>query len=217
MRLHALDGDKEIIVVDGGSQDATVAIAREHARVIVSGRGRGRQMNAGAQVARGCYLVFVHADCVLARDALAEVKRTLAQGGVVAGCFRQRIAGTHSLYRLIERCADWRAARWQICYGDSGLFLERLQFERVGGFPDVALFEDLGIARRLRRAGRIALAAAVIEVSPRRWEAHGVVRTTVFNWLLTLAFLSGVPEETLSRLYYHAPHWPRSGQGLEPS
>src|SRR5262245_51569840 len=109
--LNALQGDKEIIVADGGSTDGTPELAAPLARVVKSERGRGRQMNVAARAAAGRILVFVHADCVLEAGALEEIAGLLASDDVAAGCFRQRITSQRLAYRLIERCANWRT-RW---------------------------------------------------------------------------------------------------------
>jgi rSAM/selenodomain-associated transferase 2 len=202
-RLAALEGDKEIVVVDGGGNEAGLAAAeRVGARVVAGRDGRGPQLNAGAQAARGERLLFLHADCWLDDGALLDVERTLAQPGVGAGVFCQRIDRRGVAYRTIELAAAWRARLLRCPYGDSGLFLARAAFERIGGFPDLPLCEDLAMGRRLRRLGRVAVARRCVHLSARRWERHGLVRTTLLNWWIAGAFLLGASPDKLYRLYY---------------
>lgn len=202
-RLAALRGDKEIVVADGGGNDAAAAACeRSGARRIGCRAGRGPQMNAGAAQARGERLLFLHADCWLDDAALDEVERGLARRDVGCGVFRQSIEGGRLAYRLIERAAGLRAALLRCPYGDSGLFLRRADFERIGGFPDLPLCEDLAMAGRLRRLGRVLLARSRVHLSPRRWERDGVLRTTLRNWGIGGAFLLGVAPAKLYRLYY---------------
>ncbi len=202
-RLAALAGAKELIVADGGGNDeAREACERAGARVVAARAGRGPQMNAGAATARGDHLLFLHADAWLDDGALLEVERRLADPAIGAGVFRQRIEGARLAYRFIERAASLRAGLLRCPYGDSGLFLRRSGFERAGGFPELPLCEDLGMARRLRPLGRLVVAQARVHVSARRWERHGVVRTTLLNWGIAGAFLLGVAPERLYRIYY---------------
>jgi rSAM/selenodomain-associated transferase 2 len=202
-RLAALEGDKELIVADGGGNDEARPVADSlGARWVQCDVGRGPQMNAAAAQARGDELLFVHADAWLDGGALVEARRALAREGVAVATFRQRIEGERRAYRWIERAASWRARVLRCPYGDSGLFLRRADFERIGGFPDLPICEDLGIARRLRRLGRLVVVAARVHVSPRRWERHGVVKATLLNWGVAGAFLSGVAPERLYRMYY---------------
>jgi GT2 family glycosyltransferase len=162
-------------------------------------------MNAGARCARGERLLFLHADCWLDDDALAEGEELLHDRANGAAVFRQRIEGERLAYRMIERAATFRAVVLRAPYGDSGLLLRRVDFERVGGFPEIPLCEDLGFARRLRPLGRVAVARSRIHLSPRRWVEHGVMRTTLLNWWIAAAFLAGVAPSSLYRLYYGRP------------
>jgi rSAM/selenodomain-associated transferase 2 len=203
-RLAGQEGD-EVIVADASSPDGTADLARhEGARVIDSPRGRGVQQNRGAAAASGHALVFLHADCRLEEGAIAVLRRFLAgHPRVAAGCFRMRVAAEHPLYRGIELAAHLRAGLLGLPYGDQGLFVTRRAFEQVGGFPEVPLMEDLGLAMRLRRLGRVAVLSPRIFVSPRRWAEHGIIGQTLRNWALTAAAAVGVPVSTLARFYPH--------------
>lgn len=201
-RLAALPVEHEIIVVDGGSQDGTREIAAEYGLCVGAPRARGTQLRAGAEAARGDPLVFVHADCWIDAEAIDSALEVLA-AGAVAGCFRQRIEASGNLYRWIEQAAFWRATWLRSLYGDSGLFLPRVTYERAGGHPAVPLFEDVLLSRRLRSLGRLAVAPrGHIHVSPRRWQERGPVRTTLLNWSLEMGFLAGISPQRLARWYY---------------
>lgn len=206
-RLLSLRGEKEWIVAGAESEADGDRNGFEFARsfgatFVRAPAGRGPQLNAGARRARGERLLFLHADCWLDDGALAEGQELLADPRNGAVVFRQRIEGERLAYRLIERAASFRAATLRTPYGDSGLLLRRVDFERVGGFPEIPLCEDLGIARRLRPLGRIAVARSRIHLSPRRWEEHGVMRTTLLNWWIAASFLAGVAPQRLYHLYY---------------
>lgn len=196
-------GDVEIVVVDGGSTDGTAerAAAAGADVVLESPRGRARQQNAGARAASGETLLFLHADCRLGDDAAKAVHKALRRPDVVGGCFRQRIDADGRLYRWLERGNDLRAARWKWIYGDQGLFVRRAVFERLGGFPDVRLMEDLLFAKRLRRAGRMVLLDTPIHVSARRWQRAGIVPQTLRNWTLLALAHCGVSPNHLARFY----------------
>ncbi len=202
-RVMALPGIHEVLVVDGGSTDDSVDVARRlGAKVIHSPPGRGTQMNRGADEAAGDVLLFLHADSWLESGAVQEVERLLGEEGVAAGVFRQRIEGDGRLFRWIEQAASLRSRWLGLPYGDSGLFLRREMFDRAGGFPDIPLCEDLGIARRLRRIGKLVLAESRVHLSPRRWQEKGVTRTTVLNWFVAISFGLGVSPRRLYRTYY---------------
>ncbi len=152
--LQSLDGLKEIIVVDGGSADQTVTIARSCAvRVLEAPRGRGQQMQAGAVAAQGDVLWFVHADTIPPTCALASIREALAADSVVGGNLGVIFDGPSRAARRMTAIYPW-LRMLRLCYGDSGIFVRREIYERVGGFQPVALFEDLDLLRRLRRAGR---------------------------------------------------------------
>jgi rSAM/selenodomain-associated transferase 2 len=191
----------EIIVVDGGSTDATCTVAAAADRLLHSPPGRAVQMNLGAVHATGDVLLFLHADCVPEAGALAKAERALDVRGVVAGCFTMRVRASGLLYRSIDACATARVRLTGLVYGDQGLFLRRERFEHLGGFPPLRLMEDLFFSRELRRHGRIVVLPRCLFVSPRRWQRAGLVRQTLRNWTLTALVAAGVPPDRLAAFY----------------
>jgi rSAM/selenodomain-associated transferase 2 len=191
----------EIVVVDGGSTDATCRLAADADRLLHAPRGRATQMNWGAAAATGEVLLFLHADCTLEEGALAEAERLLRRRGVAAGCFTMTVREPGWLYRSIDWCATARVRLTGLAYGDQGLFLSRRLFEEVGGFPPLRLMEDLFFSRLLRKRGRIRVASRRIFVSPRRWQRKGLVRQTLRNWALTALAAAGVPPDQLAVFY----------------
>jgi len=210
----------EIIVVDGGSQDATCEIA---ARFVVppsggggpkppkggttnisllhSPPGRARQMNTGAASATGDVLLFLHADCELETGALEAAEKCLHSRHVVAGCFTMQVRAPGWLYRWIDACATARVRLTGLVYGDQGLFLSRQLFQRLGGFPELRFMEDVFFSRTLRSHGQIAVVPSRIFVSARRWQQTGLLRQTLRNWTLTGLAASGVHPDRLARFY----------------
>jgi hypothetical protein len=192
----------EVIVVDGGSMDATVQSAKEAgATVLVSKPGRARQMNAGAARATGGALLFLHADTLLPPGWAEVVSRTLRSSAVAAGAFRFRIAGNFRGKSIIEWATGLRSHWFQRPYGDQGLFLARSLFEELGGFADLPIMEDYEFVRRLRRRGRIVTVAEGALTSGRRWERLGVLRTTVRNQWMLMGYHLGVNPQTLATRY----------------
>ena len=195
----------EVIVVDGGSGDATVALARPYAdRVIEASRGRALQMNAGAAQARGEALLFLHADTTLPEGAAELVRDSVCAGGRVWGRFDVRIAGRHPLLAVVARLMNLRSRLTGIATGDQAMFVQRETFVRAGGFPPIALMEDIALSGVLKRIGPPACLRACVVTSGRRWEKHGVVSTVLHMWRLRLAYFLGTDPERLARRY--RPH-----------
>lgn len=199
----------EVIVADGGSTDATCTVARDAgATVIASPRGRSKQQNAGALHARGEILLFLHADCRLAPDCGRQILDAMQSNRTcVAGAFRQRIEDKGWAYRGLEWGNAWRARWLRRPYGDQGLFMRKDWFESVGGFPDVPLLEEILLMRCLPKSSRLLVLPGPIFVSARRWQRSGILRQTLRNWRILMAFRLGVPLETLSQSY--RPHDPQ--------
>lgn len=198
-------GASEVIVVDGGSSDNTRSIAqRQAANVLATPRGRALQQNAGAAAACGDYLLFLHADSYLDEDCGGQLRRALTRDGFVAGAFRQRIEADGFRFRLLESGNAARARWLHMPYGDQGISVRADVFQRLDGFPEVPLLEDLLLMRRLRTVGKPVLLPGPLYVNPRRWQQRGVVRQTLENWSLVAAWRLGVAPATLARFY--PPH-----------
>lgn len=190
----------EVVVVDGGSRDATARIAREHgARVAVTGRGRARQMNAGAALARGDALLFLHADTRLPANADALVQHALQQRPW--GRFDVRIEGDARTLALVAALMNLRSRLTGIATGDQAMFATREAFAAVGGFPEQPLMEDIELSRRLRRLAPPACLRERAATSGRRWMEQGVWRTIVLMWRLRLAYWLGASPERLRARY----------------
>jgi rSAM/selenodomain-associated transferase 2 len=201
--LQQLEGEKEIIVVDGGSSDETCALAAaEGARVLVAPPGRGTQMHAGALEATGDVLWFVHADTVPPPHALDEIRRTLENPSVAGGNFGLLFDGPSRSARQLT--AIYPALRFLgLCYGDSGIFIRRAVYERIGGFRPLALFEDLDLLRRLRRAGHFAHVPERIRTSSRRFEQRNFAIVWLHWTTLQVLYWFGVSPNLLARWYRH--------------
>lgn len=195
--------DLEVIVVDGGSRDATVEIAKEWgAQVVFSAPGRSRQMNAGAAIAQGTILVFLHGDTRLPANYPALVHQTLAQPGVVAGAFDLAIDGTGWGFQWIEWGVRLRSRWLQLPYGDQALFLTRQVFQTVGGFPDLPIMEDFVLVQQLQKLGNVAIAPAAVLTCDRRWQKLGILKTTLINQLILMGYGLGVSPRQLAEWYH---------------
>jgi rSAM/selenodomain-associated transferase 2 len=194
----------ELIVVDGGSADATVSLAEPLAdRVLTSPRGRALQMNAGAAASGGRLLMFLHADTRL--PASCDLER-LAEGvaaGSGWGFFALRLSGRHPAFRLIERGISWRSRLTGVGTGDQLLFVRRELFAEVGGYPPIPLMEDVALSKMLRARGGPPLNPGMaVTTSSRRWEQRGILPTTLLMWWLRLRYFCGADPRTLHRRYY---------------
>jgi rSAM/selenodomain-associated transferase 2 len=193
----------EIVVVDGRSEDGTAAIARPLAdRVIEAPAGRAQQMNAGATIARGEVLFFLHADTVPPQGFAAAI--VTACGEAIGGRFDVELDAPGLAYRVIGEGINLRS-RWSGLFtGDQGLFVRRDVFESLGGYPDQPLLEDLALARAMKRRGRTAALRLRVSTSARRWQRHGVLRTVFLMWWIRALYFFGIAPERIARLYGEA-------------
>ena len=192
----------EVIVVDGGSRDATVERAQLRAdRVVLAPRGRALQMNAGAERASGDVLLFLHADTRLPAEADRVVLNGLEQSRRVWGRFDIKIDGCSRLLPLVAWLMRLRSRLTGIATGDQAIFLRREAFHAVGGFPTIALMEDIAICKRLKRLGRPLCLRACVTTSGRRWEKNGVLSTILLMWRLRFAYFLGADPKQLARQY----------------
>jgi rSAM/selenodomain-associated transferase 2 len=194
----------EVIVVDGGSSDDTAERARVLAdRVIAATRGRSLQMNAGAAAAQGDVLLFLHADTRLPENADRLALDGLAHSGRAWGRFDIRFDGG-GLLRVVAAMMNVRSRLTGIATGDQALFMTAAAFESAGGFPPIALMEDVALSTRLKRTGKPLALRARVTTSARRWRAHGTLRTVLLMWRLRLRFFLGADPAKLARAYGYA-------------
>jgi rSAM/selenodomain-associated transferase 2 len=206
LALDALAGLRalgtELIVVDGGSRDATVQRARLRADRVISGpRGRALQMNAGATRASGDVLLFLHADTRLPADADHVVLNGLERSGRSWGRFDVSIAGKHRLLFLVAWLMRLRSRLSGIATGDQAIFVRRAAFQSVGGFPELPLMEDIALCKRLKKLGRPLCLRNRVVTSGRRWEKNGVLSTIGLMWRLRIAYFFGADPRALARQY----------------
>jgi rSAM/selenodomain-associated transferase 2 len=191
----------QVIVVDGGSADATRALAAPLAdRVLEAPRGRASQMNAGAQAAAGDTLLFLHADTRLPENADALVAAALASGARAWGRFDARIDGGGAL-GAVSCMMNARSRLTGIATGDQAMFMTRAAFDAAGGFPAIALMEDVEMSRRLKRISPPACLRAAVVTSARRWQRDGTLATILLMWRLRLAYALGADPQGLARRY----------------
>ena len=215
LALQALRaGGALVVLVDGGSTDGTLAVARAYADLaLLAPRGRGAQMNAGAVASRHRatspagtedILLFLHADTALPEQADRWIRQAL-QGGAVWGRFDVRIDSPRTVFRLIGSLMNLRSRWTGVATGDQAVFVQRAAFEAVGGFEDIALMEDIALSRALRRLSRPACLRQRVTTSARRWEQHGVWRTVLLMWRLRAAYFFGADPAQLAMQYGYRP------------
>ena len=197
---------RELIVVDGSDlQDTIKAIHAQNVICIVSMEGRAQQMNAGASVARGDVLVFLHADTIVPSNAFRSMKAALKDRQVVGGAFDLSIRSNRLIFKVISKIASLRSRLTRIPYGDQTIFIRKAYFHAIGGYREIPLMEDVELMQRIKRRGdTISILSEKVSTAPRRWEREGIVYCTLRNWIVILLYYFGVSPQRL--VHYYRPH-----------
>ncbi len=199
---HLRAAGHEVILADGGSEDATVGLAEPFLdRLVRSPCGRARQMNAGARMATGEIFLFLHADNLLPERADRLITEGMKSQRRRWGRFDVRLSGAHPLLRIVEEMMNLRSRFTGIATGDQAIFVERELFEAVGGFPDIALMEDIALSKILKPYGRPLCLRQRVLTSSCRWENNGILHTVLLMWKLRLSYFLGSDPKRLARLY----------------
>jgi rSAM/selenodomain-associated transferase 2 len=195
----------ELIVVDGASSDATAALAAAQAdKVFETSAGRALQLNAGAAVAGGDYLWFVHADTRVSAASIQRLLAVLAERPLW-GRFDVRLSGSGLALRMIGTMINLRSRLSGVATGDQGIFVARESFEALGGYANIPLMEDIELSGRLKKRARPRCLRPALTTSSRRWEHDGIWRTVLFMWRLRLAYFCGANPDQLARQYHRGP------------
>ena len=196
--LRSMEGDFEVLLVDGGSSDSSIQLASNSYRTISCEKGRAKQMNAGARNAGGDGLLFLHADCRLPVNAISLVEDAFHEG-YVGGCFTL-FSGCSLRYRLVDFFGRLNAGLFKEYFGDHGIFIRKKAFEELGGFPEVPLMEDVELSKRMQEMGDTIQLPAKIYASPRRFE-EGFIQTLGRMLALRSLHFIGVKPKNLAPYY----------------
>lgn len=200
--LQNIIGAGEIIVVDGNGTSTLDLIESLHVKKISSKKGRANQMNEGAKHAISEVLLFLHVDTILPKDALLHVKELLEDKSIVAGAFNLDFDTQKSSLKFIAKVANWRSRKTRLPYGDQAIFIKKDIFERVGGYENIALMEDVNLMQKLKKNRlKIKFVNQKVITSPRKYEKNGVIFNTLRNWILVSLYLLGVNPNKLAKFY----------------
>jgi rSAM/selenodomain-associated transferase 2 len=203
--LNHFDSGKnlEIIVVDGAQENDTLrAIHHSNTIKMPSEKGRAKQMNAGASIARGEILVFLHADTELPLHALKKINSLMERSEYVGGAFDLGIKSDKFIFKLIGTLSSWRSRLNRVPFGDQAIFIRREYFNGIGGYKEIPLMEDVELMRRIKKSGnKIWIFYERAMTSPRRWEKEGVIHCTLRNWAIRALYLLGVSPHKLANFY----------------
>jgi rSAM/selenodomain-associated transferase 2 len=199
--LKNMGGDFETIVVDGGSNDKTVKIAKRYSNVVASKRGRAIQMNTGAGRARGEVLFFLHVDCMPEKQSFVEIEELMKDPRAVGGALRYYIDDGSLLYKNHVFWSNLRAGLTRIFLGDHGIFVRKSVFDKVGGYSSIPIMEDVALCKKLKKEGKLVQAKSKITSSSRRFKRQGFFRTVLQMWANRFFFFLGIPPEKIARYY----------------
>ncbi len=194
--------DCEVVLVDGGSRDATMALSQPLAdRILACEKGRANQLEYGVKHSNAPVIWFLHADTLAPENADEVIEAALKQPNATWGRFNVRLDGRHVLFRMIEKMINYRSCITGICTGDQGIFVRRDTLEAIGGVPRQALMEDIELSKRLKTTASPLCMKQILVTSGRRWQEKGIIRTILLMWYLRAAYVFGVPAERLARYY----------------
>ncbi|MDA8354953.1 MAG: TIGR04283 family arsenosugar biosynthesis glycosyltransferase [Actinomycetota bacterium] len=209
LRLRLAFPTAELVVVDGSSTDNTAAVAAELAPVLTCAPGRARQMNLGAEATDAEVLWFVHADVTVDPGALGQIRAALSDPRVVGGGLSLRFDRRSPGLDYLAWSSNQRARRLGLVFGDQAMFVRRRAFDELGGFPEIAVMEDLELSRRLKRLGRLVVVRATSTASARRFEAHGTWSMIAYMQYLKALYFAGADPVEIERRYRSGPPWRR--------
>lgn len=200
--LERLPKDCEIIIVDGDDSSTLDLIQRTDAIKISSAKGRATQMNAGAKIAVGEYLLFLHADTLLPQNAATLVQKSLQCEDIVAGAFSFEFDSSSKVLKTIAKIANWRSRITKIPFGDQAIFIKKEIFEKIGGYEKIELMEDVALMRKLKREGlKIEILPQKVITSARKYEKNGIFYNVTRNWILLILYFLGTDPNKLARFY----------------
>ena len=204
--LHALEGSRnsEVIIVDGSPTKDTINVISDKKVIsIASEKGRAKQMNAGASIARGEILIFLHADTKLPEDAFQKIRRVLEEGRYVGGAFYLRIDSDRVIFKLISHITSFLSRLTRIPYGDQTIFIKKDYFNRIGRYGDIPVMEDAELMRKIKRERKkICIIRDNVKTSPRRWEEKGIFYTILINQMIRILYFLGVSPDKLTKFFY---------------
>ena len=199
-----LDATDELVFVDGGSTDKTKRLILDAGfKCLNSELGRAKQMNKGAKNTKSDIILFLHIDTSISSSNISNIKKTYSQGSL-SGRFNICLSGHNISYRIISFFINLRSCLTKVSTGDQAIFVSRHVFENVGGFPELALMEDVALSKKLRTIGHVACLKDTLTTSSRRWEKHGIMKTVVLMWKLRLLYWLGRDPEKLVKIYRNA-------------
>lgn len=202
--LSKLDGDKEIILVDGGSSDNTVEIASKYGKVIKSKKGRAFQMNAGAKAATGGILWFLHCDSKIKENCLEEIKKAIDEG-YIGGGFGLNFYDLGSKFmKFVSITSNWRARYMGLYFGDQAIFVRRDIFESIGGFKEIDIMEDWDFSKKLNKTGNMKMVNSTVGTSARRFKQGGQLKTLLLMHKIKILYMLGVAPSKLNKIYREA-------------
>ena len=205
-QFHHLDmqKDDELLFVDGGSTDNTRQMILDAGfRCLQSEKGRAQQMNVGARNTESEIILFLHIDTSLCSSNISNIKKTYKQG-FLSGRFNIKLSNSKLTYRIISFFINIRSCLTKVSTGDQGIFVARHTFEKIGGFPNIPLMEDIALSKQLKKVGEVACLQTKLITSSRRWEQHGVFKTTILMWKLRYLYWRGATPERLAKMYKDA-------------